>query len=303
VAAIQRGDTPAVKSALASGENPNCSVPSEFGDSPLTVALQNQRAEVVEMLVQAGAKWDFLDGKPVALAAAIEDSTALEALLGSGANPNVFLDRAAPLCMAVHLRLRRSVTLLLEHGADPNVKCADEQGNPPVLMTALRTADANLIASLLRSGADVNARDDERRSALDVAKGRPELLKLLSGGTAAGARESPPVPPLPPDLKPPARRPVRVGTSIAAPKKLFDVQPIYPPIAESARVEGDVAVEIVIGDDGSVQGAKVVRSIPLLDAAALAAVRQWQYARTRVDGVAVPVVMTVQVPFRLQNKH
>jgi len=104
--------------------------------------------------------------------------------------------------------------------------------------------------------------------------------------------------PFAPDL--PVRRPVRVGTSIAAPKKLFDVQPIYPPIAESARIEGDVTVEIVVADDGSVQDAKVVRSIPLLDAAA---VRRWQYARTRVNGVAVPVVMTVRVPFRLQHTH
>ena len=167
----------------------------------------------------------------------------------------------------------------------------------------MRRPNANLIASLVRFGADVNARDDARRSALDAARGRPELLKLLSGGTNAGASESPPVPPFAPDLKPPVRRPVRVGTSIAAPKKLFDVQPIYPPIAESARIEGDVTVEIVVADDGSVQDAKVVRSIPLLDAAALATVRRWQYARTRIDGVAVPVVMTVRVPFRLQHKH
>jgi len=60
-------------------------------------------------------------------------------------------------------------------------------------------------------------------------------------------------------------------------------------------------VEIVVAD--SVQDARVVRSIPLLDAAALAAVRRWQYARTRINGVAVPVVMTVRVPFRLQHKH
>jgi ankyrin repeat protein len=61
VAAIQRGDISAVKSALDSGENPNCSVPSEFGDSPLTVALENQRAELVQMLVQAGGQVGLLE--------------------------------------------------------------------------------------------------------------------------------------------------------------------------------------------------------------------------------------------------
>jgi len=47
-----------------------------------------------------------------------------------------------------------------------------------------------------------------------------------------------------------------------------------------------VTVEIGVADDGPVQDAKVVRSIPLLDAAALATVRRWQYARTRINGVA-----------------
>ena len=61
---------------------------------------------------------------------------------------------------------------------------------------------------------------------------------------------------------------------------------------------GEVIVEITIGVDGAVTNARVLRSIPLLDQAALDAVRQWRYTPTLLDGRPVPVVMTVQVAFR-----
>ena len=48
------------------------------------------------------------------------------------------------------------------------------------------------------------------------------------------------------------------------------------------------------------QNARVLRSIPLLDAAALDAVKQWQFTPTLLNGVPVPVIMTVTVQFTLQ---
>jgi TonB family protein len=76
-----------------------------------------------------------------------------------------------------------------------------------------------------------------------------------------------------------ARAPVRVGGQIMEPRKIKDVQPVYPAIAQSARVAGAVTIEATIGPDGKVTDAKVVRSIPVLDQAALDAVRQWEYCR------------------------
>ena len=55
-----------------------------------------------------------------------------------------------------------------------------------------------------------------------------------------------------------------------------------------------------IGPDGRVKDAKVLRSIPLLDQAALDAVKQWQFTPTLLNGVPVPVIMTVTVQFTLQ---
>jgi TonB family protein len=103
-----------------------------------------------------------------------------------------------------------------------------------------------------------------------------------------------------PDLPPPPRRPIRVGGDIPAPTKIHNVTPVYPQIAISARVQGVVVIEATIGPDGKIQDTKVLRSIPLLDQAALDAVRQWEYTPTRLNGEPVPVIMTVTVNFTLQ---
>jgi len=93
------------------------------------------------------------------------------------------------------------------------------------------------------------------------------------------------------------RAPVRVGGRIKAPTKIKDVKPVYPAIAQSARVAGVVTIEATIGFDGKVVDAKVVRSSPLLDQAALDAVRQWEYTPTLLNGVPVSVLVTVTVNF------
>jgi protein TonB len=79
-----------------------------------------------------------------------------------------------------------------------------------------------------------------------------------------------------------------------------DVLPVYPPLAIAARAQGLVIIEATIGVDGEVTGARILRSVPLLDDAALTAVRQWRYAPTTLNGLPVPIVMTVTVNFTLQ---
>jgi protein TonB len=92
---------------------------------------------------------------------------------------------------------------------------------------------------------------------------------------------------------------VRVGGQIKEPKKLKDVKPNYPDIAKQARVQGVVILECTISPQGKVTDVKVLRGIPLLDAAAIEAVKQWVYTPTLLNGVPVPVIMTVTVNFRL----
>ena len=113
------------------------------------------------------------------------------------------------------------------------------------------------------------------------------------GGVVGGLPEAPPPPP-------PPQAPIRVGGDIKPPTKTRDVRPVYPPIAQSARVPGCVIIEATIGADGRVKEAKVLRGQPLLDQAALDAVKQWQFTPTLLNNVPVPVIMTVTVNFTLQ---
>ena len=92
---------------------------------------------------------------------------------------------------------------------------------------------------------------------------------------------------------------VRVGGNIKPPTKTHDARPAYPEGAKADHVEGVVILELRIGSDGSVVDAKVMRSIPMLDEAAVAAVRQWKYIPTLLNGAPVEVLMTVTVQFAL----
>lgn len=92
---------------------------------------------------------------------------------------------------------------------------------------------------------------------------------------------------------------MRVGGSIREPRKVKHVNPVYPDIARQARIQGVVILECTVSAQGDVVEVKLLRSVPLLDAAAVEAVRQWRYTPTLLDGVPVPVIMTVTVNFRL----
>ncbi|MCC7126047.1 MAG: energy transducer TonB [Acidobacteria bacterium] len=98
-----------------------------------------------------------------------------------------------------------------------------------------------------------------------------------------------------------AKTAVRVGGAIRAPRKVKDVPAVYPAIAKSTRVGGTVQLELTITPDGKVGDARVIRSVPLLDQAALDAAKQWEYAPTRVKGVAVPVIINVAMEFKPQG--
>jgi periplasmic protein TonB len=77
------------------------------------------------------------------------------------------------------------------------------------------------------------------------------------------------------------------------------VAPEYPDLARQARVTGIVILEAVIGPDGKVGTVSVLRGVPMLEEAAVNAVRQWVYTPTLLGGVPVPVIMTITLRFSL----
>ena len=95
--------------------------------------------------------------------------------------------------------------------------------------------------------------------------------------------------------------PFRVGGGIRPPAKIVNADPVYPPEAREARVQGVVIMEATISRTGEVSDVEVLRSVPLLDEAAVAAVRQWRYEPTLVDGEPVSILMTVTMNFRLRD--
>ena len=118
---------------------------------------------------------------------------------------------------------------------------------------------------------------------------------MVSG--MVGGLSGAPGPPLRP-LNAPAGA-VRVGGGVRVPTKLNQVPPVYPPQARDAGIQGVVILEVIVGVDGSVTDARVLRSIPLLDEAAVESVKQWRYEPTLLNGAPVPVIMTVTVNFTL----
>jgi len=104
-----------------------------------------------------------------------------------------------------------------------------------------------------------------------------------------------------PDAPPASDGTLRVGGQIKAPQKIVNVNAIYPQEAKDTGIQGVVIIEAKIGADGSIAEAWVVRSIPMLDQAALDAVRQWRYTPTLMNGVPVPVICTITVNFTLSD--
>jgi len=91
----------------------------------------------------------------------------------------------------------------------------------------------------------------------------------------------------------------RVGGGIDSPARL-DV-PQFPPDAMAAGIQGVVQVEVVINEEGRVAQARVTRSVPLLDDAALNAVKEWRFKPTLVNGQPAPVRTTLMVNFSLSK--
>jgi protein TonB len=102
----------------------------------------------------------------------------------------------------------------------------------------------------------------------------------------------------PPEVKKP--EPVHVGGDIKPPARTYYVDPVYPSVALAVKEEGTVTLEATIDEAGNVKNLKVIGSRPLLDKAAIEAVSKWRYTPTRLNGVAVPIILTVRVTFALR---
>jgi periplasmic protein TonB len=126
----------------------------------------------------------------------------------------------------------------------------------------------------------------------------------IPGGVIGGVLGGLPadIPPPPPPPAPVRRAPVRVGGQIREPSIVRRVEPVYPQLAVHANVTGTVILEAIVDTDGRVINVKVLRSAHrLLDDAALAAVRQWQYTPVILNGIPEQFILTVVLSFNLTD--
>jgi len=93
--------------------------------------------------------------------------------------------------------------------------------------------------------------------------------------------------------------PRRLAPGIREPKKIVNVTPEYPRLAQAAHIQGTVILEITVGEQGTVDAVRVLRSVPTLDQSAIDAVRRWRYEPGALNGTVIPVIITVTVNFSL----
>jgi TonB family protein len=145
----------------------------------------------------------------------------------------------------------------------------------------------------------------ESKETLERYTKMEDLMETIEGRLLGGPKREPPAkaPPSPPpaprepsEARPPAgvgTLPVRVGGEIREPKLITRVEPTYP-----QGVSGGVILEVTIGPTGSVTDVRVLRGESPLVEAAEAAVRQWVYEPTILEGKAVSVLLTVALQRR-----
>lgn len=130
---------------------------------------------------------------------------------------------------------------------------------------------------------DVQTANDWVRKALDTKKRKQGVLSPSM------------IPSTPPET--PSR--IRIGGDVQASKLMRKVDPVYPPLARQARIQGTVRYSVAIGKDGLPISIQLISGHPLLVPAATEAVRQYIYQPTLLNGQPVEVVTQVDVGFSL----
>ena len=181
------------------------------------------------------------------------------ALAGCGAPPTAEADAA-----------RQSMASASSAGADKYAadSLKEAQAAQAALDAELKAQEGKFIKSYDRArelAVAAKAAADKAATDATSARERAEAEEARKAKAAAARREK-------------LAKAVRVGGQIRPPIKMKDVAPVYPAIAQSARVQGDVVIEATIDEEGKVADTRVVKSVPLLDQAALDAVRQWEYS-------------------------
>jgi periplasmic protein TonB len=194
-------------------------------------------------------------------------------------------------------------------GVHPMATWSTPSPPPPARVAAAPKALVHQV-----SMADLTKEPDIIPTTITKVKDRPVLVSIdvPSGvpGTVPGGQSEGPIgdifnsmsdnrtpPPAAKALTPPR---IRVSRGIERAKIIYQPEPDYPALAKMARVQGTVRFEALIAKDGTIQDLKVLSGHPLLVQSALAAVQQWRYQPTLLNGQPVEVETEIDVNFTLE---
>ena len=163
---------------------------------------------------------------------------------------------------------------------------------PPRLAPPAAPASPIQAVAPLEAPTGIEAEPETAQDAVNEGAADAAEAGVIAGGGISGAVGTA-------AAAPKDNGPYRVGDGIARPVKIYDVKPVYPQSAMAKQVGGSVVIEATIGADGKVHNARVLRSVAALDQAALDAVSQWEYEPSRLNGVAVAVIVVIVVTFSL----
>jgi TonB family protein len=157
----------------------------------------------------------------------------------------------------------------------------------PKLAAAVRSFDSHLMVSFSEGATGLTVRI------------MPRMMPGVVGGIIAPAVRTAPLPASGMAAAVPGA--IRVGGNVAQTNLISKVEPVYPPLAKAARVQGMVRFDATIGPDGRIQNLHVVSGPPLLVNSALEAVKQWVYKPTLLNGQPVTVMTQVDVNYTLSQ--
>ncbi|MGA9978749.1 MAG: TonB family protein [Candidatus Sulfotelmatobacter sp.] len=121
--------------------------------------------------------------------------------------------------------------------------------------------------------------------------GGPNGIPSLGGGEATPVLAKPPAPP----------HPIRVS-HMSPGSLLYQPQPVYPPLARAARVEGPVVLAALISKDGTIENLRVLAGHPMLVRSAVEAVSKWRYRPYILNSEPVEVETQITVNFLLAER-
>jgi TonB family protein len=149
---------------------------------------------------------------------------------------------------------------------------------------------------LIRERADLADSPEQYRSETESAD---QWVQRVLNAKQAQAATFPPAPPPPPRPPNNSVTRIRVDANVQRDNLIRSVDPVYPPLALQARIQGTVRFTAIMGRDGRLQNLQLVSGHPLLVQAARTAVNQWEYRPTLLNGEPVEVVTQVDVNFTL----